>query len=39
MMRKETFQKYGNKKPGIIHNNIGLASMTEDLDTSIGYMG
>ena len=38
IMRKETFQKYSNKKPGIIHNNLGLASMTEDLDTSIGYI-
>ena len=38
MMRKETFKKYSNKKPGIIHNNLGLASMTEDLDTSIGYI-
>ena len=33
-MRKETFEKYNNKKAGEIHDNLGLASMTEDLDTS-----
>ncbi len=38
IMREETFQKYSKKKPGAIHNNLGLASMTEDLDTSIGYI-
>ena len=38
VMRKETFEKYNSKIPGEIHDNIGLASMTEDLDTSIGYI-
>ena len=37
-MKKETFEKYNNKIPGETHDNIGLASMTEDLDTSIGYI-
>tara|TARA_B110000444_G_scaffold42348_1_gene38237 strand:+ start:5338 stop:6756 length:1419 start_codon:yes stop_codon:yes gene_type:complete len=38
VMKKETFEKYNNKIPGETHDNIGLASMTEDLDTSIGYI-
>jgi arylsulfatase A-like enzyme len=38
IMRKETFEKYNNKKAGKIHDNIGLASMTEDLDTSVGFV-
>ena len=38
VMKKETFEKYNIKKKGEIHNNIGLASMTEDLDTSVGYI-
>ena len=38
IMRKETFEKYNNKKAGEIHDNLGLASMTEDLDTSVGYI-
>ena len=38
VMKKETYKKYKNKIPGKTHDNIGLASMTEDLDTSIGYV-
>ena len=38
VMRKKTFEKYNNKKPGDIHDNIGLASMTEDLDYSVGMI-
>ena len=38
VMREMTFEKYRNKKPGEIHNNIGLAAMTQDLDTSIGLV-
>ena len=37
-MRKKTHNKYKNKKSGQTHNNIGLASMTEDLDYSIGLI-
>ena len=38
VMRKKTFEKYNSKSPGKVHDNIGLASMTEDLDTSVGYI-
>lgn len=38
VMRKETYDKYKQKIVGKIHNNIGLASMTEDLDSSIGFI-
>jgi len=38
IMKKKTFLKYKNKKPGKIHDNVGLAAMTEDLDTSVGYI-
>jgi len=38
MMRKKTFEKYSKKVKGKIHNNIGLAAMTEDLDDSIGFI-
>ena len=38
VMRKDTYDKYNTKFSGEIHNNIGLASMTEDLDTSVGYI-
>ena len=38
VMRKKTHNKYKNKKSGQTHNNIGLASMTEDLDYSIGLI-
>ena len=38
VMRKKTFEKYNSKNPGKVHDNIGLASMTEDLDTSVGYI-
>jgi len=38
VMKKETFKKYNSKLPGRIHDNIGLASMTEDMDTGIGYI-
>ena len=38
MMRKKTFEKYSKKVKGKIHNNIGLAAMTEDLDHSIGFI-
>ncbi|RZP10480.1 MAG: DUF4976 domain-containing protein [Flavobacteriales bacterium] len=38
VMRKETFEKYKKKKVGEVHKNIGLASMTEDLDASIGLI-
>ena len=36
--RKETYQKFKNKNPGEIHNNLGLASMTFDLDESVGMI-
>ena len=38
MMRKKTFEKYSKKVKGEIHDNIGLAAMTEDLDYSIGLI-
>lgn len=38
VMKRETFEKYNSKIKGDTHDNIGLASMTEDLDTSIGYI-
>jgi len=36
--RKETYQKFKNKNPGVIHNNLGLAAMTFDLDESVGLI-
>merc|ERR1712078_331618 len=33
--RKKTYDKFKNKNPGIIHNNLGLAAMTYDLDESV----
>ena len=36
--RKETYQKFKNKNPGEIHDNLGLASMTFDLDESVGMI-
>ena len=36
--RKETYQKFKNKNPGEIHNNLGLAAMTFDLDESVGMI-
>ena len=36
--RKETYQKFKNKKPGEIHNNLGLAAMTFDLDEGVGLI-
>ena len=36
--RKETYQKFKNKNLGEIHNNLGLASMTFDLDESVGMI-
>jgi len=36
--RKKTYEKFKNKKPGKIHNNLGLAAMTFDLDESIGLI-
>ena len=38
VMRQKTFEKYKNKNKGKNHDNIGLAAMTEDLDTSIGLV-
>tara|TARA_B000000477_G_scaffold110769_1_gene104488 strand:- start:2561 stop:3997 length:1437 start_codon:yes stop_codon:yes gene_type:complete len=38
IMRKETYEKYNDKIKGKIHNNVGLAAMTEDLDSSIGFI-
>jgi arylsulfatase A len=38
MMRQKSFDKYSKKEKGKIHNNIGLAAMTEDLDHSIGLI-
>ena len=38
LARKKTFQKFKNKKTGEIHNNIGLAAMTFDLDESVGLI-
>ena len=34
--KKETYQKYQQKKKGEIHDNPGFAGMLEDLDTGIG---
>ena len=36
--RKETYQKFKNKNPSEIHNNLGLAAMTFDLDESVGLV-
>ena len=36
--RKETYQKFKNKNTGGIHNNLGLAAMTFDLDESVGLI-
>ena len=36
--RKETYQKFKKKNPGEIHNNLGLAAMTFDLDESVGLI-
>ena len=36
--RKETYQKFKNKNTGEIHNNLGLAAMTFDLDESVGLI-
>tara|TARA_Y100000991_G_C21974867_1_gene351616 strand:- start:4524 stop:5933 length:1410 start_codon:yes stop_codon:yes gene_type:complete len=36
--RKTTYEKFKNKKLGKIHDNVGLASMTYDLDESIGII-
>ena len=38
VMRENTFKKYKNKTPGKTHNNIGLAAMTQDLDSSVGLV-
>ena len=38
MMTKKSYDKYSNKEKGKIHNNIGLAAMTEDLDFSVGLI-
>ena len=38
IMRKETFEKYNNNRASKHHDNIGVASMTEDLDTSVGFV-
>ena len=38
MARKNTYKKFRNKKPGKIHNNLGLAAMTFDMDESIGLI-
>lgn len=36
--REKTYEKFKNKAPGKIHENIGLAAMTFDLDESIGLI-
>ena len=38
MMTKKSYEKYSNKQKGKIHDNIGLAAMTEDLDHSVGLI-
>ena len=38
LARKETYQKFKNKNTGEIHNNLGLAAMTFDLDESVGLI-
>ena len=38
MMTKESYEKYSKKEKGKIHDNIGLAAMTEDLDHSVGLI-
>ena len=36
--RKSTYKRFKNKNLGKIHNNLGLAAMTFDLDESIGLI-
>ena len=38
LARSSTYNKFKDKKPGKIHNNLGLAAMTFDLDESIGLI-
>ena len=38
MMTKKSYEKYSKKEKGKIHDNIGLAAMTEDLDHSVGLI-
>ncbi len=38
MMTKKSYEKYSKKEKGKIHNNIGLAAMTENLDQSVGLI-
>ena len=38
MARSSTYKKFKDKKLGKIHNNLGLAAMTFDLDESIGLI-
>jgi len=38
LARRSTYNKFKDKKPGKIHNNLGLAAMTFDLDESIGLI-
>ena len=38
MMTKKSYEKYSKKEKGKIHNNIGLAAMTEILDQSVGLI-
>ena len=36
--RKKTYDKFKNKNTGKIHNNLGLAAMTYDIDESVGII-
>ena len=36
--RKKTYDKFKNKNTGKIHDNLGLAAMTYDLDESVGII-
>ncbi len=38
LARRSTYNKFKDKKPGKIHNNLGLAAMTFDLDESVGLI-
>tara|TARA_A100000164_G_scaffold67311_1_gene56011 strand:- start:306 stop:1700 length:1395 start_codon:yes stop_codon:yes gene_type:complete len=38
MMTKKSYEKYSKKEKGKIHDNIGLAAMTENLDHSVGLI-
>lgn len=38
MARRSTYKRFNSKKTGKVHDNLGLAAMTYDLDESIGLI-